>query len=145
MVHCPWPMSLSDTPRMHTCVDDDGLCHWEFVAGFIACMVCEYAHVSLLVCGARTSVWHVVSGVGWAMNATAAQKQEAFTDTTELNSFLRDAFPTSGAYWLEADYNEPSWETSFWGASNYQRLLTLKQQYDPTGVFTCHHCVGDSE
>jgi len=93
----------------------------------------------------RTSVWHVVSGVGWAMNATAAQKQEAFTDTTELNSFLRDAFPTSGAYWLEADYNEPSWETSFWGASNYQRLLTLKQQYDPTGVFTCHHCVGDSE
>jgi hypothetical protein len=28
------------------------------------------------------------------------------------------------------------------GEANYQKLLQIKQKYDPDGMFTCHHCVG---
>jgi hypothetical protein len=48
----------------------------------------------------------------------------------------------SGSYWNEADYYEPNWQTAFWGEETYEKLLAAKQKYDPTGLFTCHHCVG---
>lgn len=40
----------------------------------------------------------------------------------------------------KADYLEPYWQRVFWGA-NYERLQQVKAQYDPRGVFACHHCV----
>jgi hypothetical protein len=56
-------------------------------------------------------------------------------------AILRRVTPGSGTYVNEADYFEPDWQRSFWGAS-YQRLLAVKQKYDPEGLFSCHHCVG---
>ena len=41
----------------------------------------------------------------------------------------------------DRDYYEPNWQRSFWG-TNYPRLLEVKKEYDPHGLFTCHHCVG---
>ena len=41
-----------------------------------------------------------------------------------------------------ADYYEQDWQTSFWGETNYPKLLAIKLKYDPNGVFTCHRCVG---
>ena len=83
-------------------------------------------------------------GVPFAQNATLAQKASAFTGTTELADFMRAAFPDSGVYWLECDYNEPNWQLQSWGAPNYARLLSIKQAYDPNNMFMCHHCVGDT-
>jgi FAD/FMN-containing dehydrogenase len=57
---------------------------------------------------------------------------------------LREATPGGGAYVNEADYFEPDWRRSFWG-EQYPRLLAIKRKYDPTGLFTCHHCVGSDE
>jgi len=50
--------------------------------------------------------------------------------------------PFSGAYWCETDYEEPNFQDSHWGSAVYARLLKVKQRYDPTGLFICHHCVG---
>ena len=50
--------------------------------------------------------------------------------------------PYSGSYWNEADYYDPEFQHSFWGAAKYPKLLAVKQAYDPKGLFTCHHCVG---
>ncbi|MFI4928255.1 MAG: BBE domain-containing protein, partial [Burkholderiales bacterium] len=36
---------------------------------------------------------------------------------------------------------EPDWQHAFWG-SHYERLLAVKTQYDPDGLFTVHHGVG---
>lgn len=33
------------------------------------------------------------------------------------------------------------WKTRYWG-HNYDRLLAIKQKYDPSQVFYCYHCVG---
>ncbi len=56
-------------------------------------------------------------------------------------SVLRAATPGGGAYSNEADYFEPDWQTSFWGA-NYASLLEVKQRYDPDNLFRVHHGIG---
>jgi FAD/FMN-containing dehydrogenase len=54
---------------------------------------------------------------------------------------LREATPDAGSYVNETDYFEPDWQRAFWG-EHYPRLLEIKRRYDPTNLFTCHHCVG---
>jgi len=33
------------------------------------------------------------------------------------------------------------WKTRYWG-SNYDKLLSIKNKYDPDAVFQCYHCIG---
>jgi FAD/FMN-containing dehydrogenase len=54
---------------------------------------------------------------------------------------LRRAAPDAGAYVNECDYFQADWQRAFWGP-NYERLLQVKRQYDPAGLFTVHHGVG---
>lgn len=54
---------------------------------------------------------------------------------------LRKIVPNPGSYVSETNYFEDSWQESFW-RSNYPRLKTIKQKYDPTGLFFVHHGVG---
>jgi len=56
-------------------------------------------------------------------------------------NILRNATPGSGSYSNEADYFEPDWQTSFWGA-NYPKLLDIKRKYDPGNIFRVHNGVG---
>merc|ERR1719219_3031331 len=62
--------------------------------------------------------------------------------TREAISAFRDATPGSGAYFGESDYFEPDFQEAFWGTENYERLLAIKEQVDPEGLFFCHNCVG---
>ncbi len=52
--------------------------------------------------------------------------------------------PGAGAYMAEADINEPNFQQAFYG-SNYNRLYTLKQQYDPHGLFYTPTGVGSED
>lgn len=36
------------------------------------------------------------------------------------------------------------WQDAFWGP-NYERLLSIKQKYDPDRVLDCWKCVGFEE
>lgn len=54
---------------------------------------------------------------------------------------LRKRIPTTGSYVSESNFFEANWQAAFWG-SNYPRLLAVKQQYDPEGLFFVHHGVG---
>lgn len=49
--------------------------------------------------------------------------------------------PDSGTYFNEADALEPDWQRSFWGA-HYPRLLRIKREVDPWGLFWAHKTVG---
>ena len=33
----------------------------------------------------------------------------------------------------------------FWGLDIYSQLLEVKTTWDPNGVFSCRHCVGDGK
>jgi FAD/FMN-containing dehydrogenase len=52
------------------------------------------------------------------------------------------AAPGAGAYVNECDYFQPDWQKAFWGP-NYPRLLEVKRRYDPDGLFSVHHGVGE--
>jgi len=54
---------------------------------------------------------------------------------------LKVLAPSAGSYVAESNYFEPNWQRSYWGP-NYQRLLAIKQKYDPRGLFFVRHGVG---
>jgi FAD/FMN-containing dehydrogenase len=59
-------------------------------------------------------------------------------------SKLKQLAPGAGSYFAESDFFEPQWQKSYWGP-NYPRLLSIKKQYDPAGLFFVHHGVGSEE
>lgn len=63
------------------------------------------------------------------VEAAAAQRR-----LNELMEPLRAATPGGGAYFNEADANEPNWQVSFFG-SNYAKLARIKRERDPWHVF----------
>ncbi|KAK6200842.1 hypothetical protein LQW54_009425 [Pestalotiopsis sp. IQ-011] len=65
----------------------------------------------------------------WDANL-AAQKQM----TTEFVPQIMAVTPGSGTYMNEADFNQVNWKVDFFGA-NYNKLLAIKNKWDPTGVF----------
>ena len=84
------------------------------------------------------------SGVrGWLMSCKTDS-----VDDCDMSAFyqavnqFREVTPGSGAYFNEADYNEPDWQNTFWGKDNYRRLLDIKNRWDPEELFYCHNCVG---
>ena len=87
---------------------------------------------------------HIVLPRSWPyLNSTA--KLETTTHLREVEvQALRDLAPDTGAYLNEADPTEPNWQETFWG-ENYPRLLAVKREWDPKGVFWCVPCVGHAD
>ena len=54
---------------------------------------------------------------------------------------VRKLVPDAGSYVAESNFFDAEWQRSFCG-SNYSRLLAVKDEYDPDGVFFVHHGVG---
>ena len=52
---------------------------------------------------------------------------------------------SSWVYWNEPQHNFPKgdWQQRYWGGmDNYNKLLSVKQKYDPQNMLSCYHCVG---
>ncbi|KAJ5197634.1 hypothetical protein N7449_008113 [Penicillium cf. viridicatum] len=58
----------------------------------------------------------------------------------KLNA-MKAAAPSIGTYMNEADSDDPDWKEDFYG-EQYNSLNSVKQKYDPDGVFWCYRCVG---
>jgi hypothetical protein len=63
---------------------------------------------------------------------------------TKAMDALRQVSGEPGAYVSESDFFDPQWQASYWGPK-YSRLLAVKKQYDPDGLFFVHHGVGSDE
>jgi FAD/FMN-containing dehydrogenase len=82
-----------------------------------------------------------------AISAYTADLTEARAEgATIANAMgeLRKLVPEPAAYVSESNFFEKDWQHSYWGA-NYQRLLAVKHQYDPDGLFFVHHGVGSED
>ncbi|KAM0328551.1 hypothetical protein ACHAQA_004958 [Verticillium albo-atrum] len=53
--------------------------------------------------------------------------------TNEVQPVIEAATPGAGAYMNEADFQQPDWQETFFGA-NYPELLRIKNKYDPKGL-----------
>lgn len=93
----------------------------------------------------RKSVWHVIYTGGWIQGMPEFIKRRTAQKVSEAANPIRKITPGGGAYMNEADVLEPEWRQSFWGDENYERLVTIKQKYDPTNFFHCWKCVGWDE
>ncbi|KAG0125332.1 hypothetical protein HOY82DRAFT_493074 [Tuber indicum] len=115
-------------------------------------MVIEVAgHPSLKVAGnpdnAVLPAWRdneilIITTSSW--NDTAEWFQILKDQDTITNNWgrqLRELAPESGAYLNEADANEPNFQGEFYG-ENYSRLLSIKNKYDPAGIFYALTAVG---
>jgi FAD/FMN-containing dehydrogenase len=72
-----------------------------------------------------------------------ADRRQAGEIGKAMNELKRLA-PGAGSYFAESDFFETGWQTSYWGA-NYPRLRSIKEKYDPSGLFFVHHGVGSEE
>ncbi|KAJ4416151.1 hypothetical protein N0V82_006911 [Gnomoniopsis sp. IMI 355080] len=61
--------------------------------------------------------------------------------TNILTPALEAITPNGAAYLNEADYNQPNWQDVFYG-SNYERLLSIKHELDPSSVLWGKTAVG---
>jgi hypothetical protein len=62
--------------------------------------------------------------------------------TEDWTASLRSLTPGGGSYGNEGDVMDPDFQKAFYGYDNYQRLTTIKQQYDPWGLFYAPTGVG---
>ncbi|KAJ8131092.1 hypothetical protein O1611_g2537 [Lasiodiplodia mahajangana] len=70
-----------------------------------------------------------------------AMHKLASTMTQTCVPALSSLAPSAGAYLKEAGPNQPDWKEAFHGP-NYQRLLTVKERYDPNHIFYGSTAVG---
>lgn len=71
-----------------------------------------------------------------------AQRQARAVD--EATTELRRVAPAGGSYVSESNYFNASWQSAFWGP-HYPKLRTVKDTYDPDGLFFVHHGVGSED
>ncbi|EAU86306.2 FAD binding domain-containing protein [Coprinopsis cinerea okayama7 len=88
----------------------------------------------------RDSVFHTTLISQWNWNATKEEVREQYRRVSESADNLR-RITDDAAYLNEADVYEPNWQESFWG-EHYNRLLQIKNKYDPDRLLDCWHCVG---
>ena len=88
----------------------------------------------------RSTYAHVATPVRWDYLDSAGEAANLADLRTRVQA-LKDLAPDMGSYVSESDPSDPTWQQTFWGA-NYPRLLSLKKQWDPDGVFWCVPCVG---
>lgn len=91
--------------------------------------------------GWRTTLVHLVVVESWQDGSSQAVIDTVHRDITAKTQRLRASSPDTGAYFNEADSQEPDWQTSFF-EGNYERLKKVKSEIDPGNVLWCSKCVG---
>ncbi|KAG8839697.1 hypothetical protein FRC18_008417 [Serendipita sp. 400] len=89
----------------------------------------------------RDCLWSVVAGTFWNYQTGPQGIKAAYDASTEAMRRVVELTPESGTYAAEANIHEKDHIRSFWG-TNYPKLLSIKQKYDPEGVLDCWNCVG---
>lgn len=91
----------------------------------------------------RDAVFHLLPVRFWDSNSTW-DEVALYSDemTTEWMPIIIDATPGGGGYASEGDVNEVNFKESFYGLEKYERLLEIKEKYDPDSLFYANKAVG---
>lgn len=90
----------------------------------------------------RTSYFSNIVARGYPIGTPRSAVESIQDDITYVKTAaMKTLAPNTGSYMNEADRLDPDWKADFYG-SNYQKLLSIKQKYDPSSVFYCPTCVG---
>ncbi|KAI1395670.1 FAD binding domain protein [Hypoxylon fuscum] len=82
----------------------------------------------------RAAAFSAVIGTYWNETSFEANIKDQELIRNVLIPKLADLSPHGGAYLNEADFGQPDWQYVFYG-DNYDRLLAIKEKYDPYDLF----------
>lgn len=90
----------------------------------------------------RNALVHATLTLPWNFTAPwsemiALQDQMTYSVVPQMEAVT----PNSGAYMNEADFRQIGWKEDFFGA-NYDKLLSIKNKYDPNNLFYAVTAVG---
>lgn len=90
-----------------------------------------------------TAIWQigVARTAKWRWNDTLAMRQTAQQHIRRSVQNLTDLGLISNAYKNEAEPFDPNWKNFCYG-NNYDKLLAIKDKFDPHRLLRCWHCVG---
>lgn len=89
----------------------------------------------------RTALWEVIMGAAWTTSTPPQVRTQIQNTISASIQPFKALTPGGGCYMNEGDWTEENWQQTFYG-ENYDRLLSVKKQYDPTSLFNCWKCVG---
>ena len=92
----------------------------------------------------RRTLLHLQLLRGWTVDTPFEQQaaiKKELTDVEAAQLRSLEGPDSMGAYFDEADPNEPDWPGAFFG-DNYERLREVKRTYDRDTLFICRRCVG---
>jgi FAD/FMN-containing dehydrogenase len=92
----------------------------------------------------RQAVWELGSGTAWAWNSTLPTRKQKIAGLQNMTAVIEGITPGSGAYSNEANPFTINWREAWWG-ENYDRLVSVKNKYDPQGLLSCWKCIGWEE
>ncbi|CAF0921050.1 unnamed protein product [Didymodactylos carnosus] len=94
----------------------------------------------------HTALLHVFYAKGWPDDASVELQQASAVQISRQIQML-DTLANGdqlACYMNEADPNEPNWQHRFFGSQTlYNRLKSVKQKYDPSGLFVDNGYHGD--
>lgn len=117
--------------RMVDCITDKGV-----LAGIAGVCISLYHDIPSTTCAEPAAEGS--TSVHPAFRSAMIHAMATISKPSVLASFYKFG---ESSYFGESTFNMDGWQQRYWGA-NYARLLEIKKQVDPTGVFWCHHCVG---
>ncbi|KAK1766009.1 hypothetical protein QBC33DRAFT_123457 [Phialemonium atrogriseum] len=82
----------------------------------------------------------IIAAWDWTVPRSVMAEREAVL-VGKITPALEAATPGSGTYLNEANFAQVGWQAQFYGA-NYPRLLRVKAEHDPDGVFYAATAVG---
>ncbi|KAJ5978032.1 hypothetical protein N7501_001374 [Penicillium viridicatum] len=89
----------------------------------------------------REAIWELGSGASWEWNATIPTRKQKIASIQNMTAVIEGITPGSGAYSNEANPFTTDWVEAWWG-DNYEKLVSIKNKYDPQGLLSCWKCVG---
>jgi hypothetical protein len=89
----------------------------------------------------RDSLWEVIMGAAWTTSTPSDVRAQIQNTISASIQPFKDLTPGGGCYMNEGDWMEENWKQTFFG-EQYDKLLSVKKRYDPTGLFNCWKCVG---
>lgn len=92
----------------------------------------------------HSSIWEWEFPAKWSWDSTIAERVDVARMMNEKNGRMAEASPGGATYKNEASPLAKKWETTFW-EENYERLLKIKNKYDPRRKLQCFKCVGWTE
>ncbi|KAL7913105.1 hypothetical protein GGI35DRAFT_442025 [Trichoderma velutinum] len=89
----------------------------------------------------RDALWHFVFSASWSSETPSAITAQITAAARAALDIIKEPLAVQAAYLNEADPGEPDWKHVFFGR-HYEKLLRIKQKWDPDTLLNCKKCVG---